>query len=210
MRHAITVRFLLPLTFFSMLSATALADAQLDRCQDDNPKVSIQACTEIIESGVETGEFLGTLYGLRGLAYYKDHQYALAVPDISKTIRVTKPIDERVDLFRLRAQAYFGLTDYPHAIADYTEAIRIKPSDIKSYNDRGYMFLRTKQYSAAITDYTAVLKKSPGVAQALYGRGLARRAGGDAAGANIDIAQAKKINGDIAASFADVEAGIKQ
>jgi tetratricopeptide (TPR) repeat protein len=172
--------------------------------------VSIPACTEIIESGVETGKFLGTLHGIRAVAYYKDGQYALAVSDVSKTIQTTKPIDERVDLFRLRAQAYFGLTDYAHAIADYTEAIRIKPSDIKSYNDRGYMFLRTKQYSAAITDYTAVLKKNPGVTQALYGRGLARRAGGDAAGAEIDMAQAKKIDPAIAASFADIEAGIKQ
>jgi tetratricopeptide (TPR) repeat protein len=208
LRH-IAVRFLLPLTLFATLSAAALADDELDRCTSDDPKVSIPACTHIIESGVETGDFLGTLYGIRGLSYYKNGQYANAVADLSKKIRTAKNTNDRFPLIRLRAQIFLALNDYPHAVADYTEALRLKPNDVPSYNGRGYTFLKWGKYPSAITDYTEALNRQPEISQALYGRGLAKRAVRDLAGADIDIVHAKKVNRDIAESFADVETKLK-
>ncbi len=203
-------RSLLATIVSAVLYVAAGAATVLDRCQDSDPKVSIAACTALIESGKEPADFLATLYGIRAMAYYKAGQYTKAVVDMSKTIKATKNIDTRVDLLRFRAMSYFALTDYPHAIADYTEVIRIKPSNYPSYNDRAFMFLKSKNYAAAVADYTVALNKKPDIALALFGRGLAKRGNGDIAGADIDMAKAKAIQSNIADAFVDVGTGAKQ
>ncbi|HET7848153.1 MAG TPA: hypothetical protein VFL51_03725, partial [Pseudolabrys sp.] len=53
----------------------------------------------------------------------------------------------------------------------------------------------------AIEDYSAALRLQPGLASALYGRGLAKRESGDASGAEADFAAAKKFDARIAEEF---------
>lgn len=201
-------RSLTAMFFSAMLCAAAAADPVLDRCQSDNPKIAIPACSALIKAGDPDREFVGTLHGLRGMAYYHDGQYKKAIPDISSSIAASKDENYRADAVRFRAQAYFFLKDYPNAIAGYTEVIRLRPADHRSYNDRAYQYMKTKNYSAAIADYTAALDRKPDIAQALYGRGLAKRASGDSAGAEADIAKARGVQSDIGDSFADLEAAI--
>ena len=53
----------------------------------------------------------------------------------------------------------------------------------------------------AIDDFTAALNANPKIANALYGRGLAKRKKGDESGADSDLAAARAVYADIAAEF---------
>ena len=202
------VRSLVAMIFSAVLCAAATAGS-VERCHSEDPGVAIRACTALIKAGDSHVDFLGTHYGFRALAYFRDGQYAKAIPDIFSAMTRTNDVNQRAILLRLRAQAYFHLNDYPHAITDYTELMRLHPADHRSYNDRAYLYLKTKNYPAAIVDYSVALDKEPNIAQALFGRGLAKRANGDIAGASNDMARAKAIEGDIADSFADIDAATR-
>ncbi len=78
------------------------------------------------------------------------------------------------------------------ALDDCNRAIRVvrNASDLEN---RGLVHLRRTEYDPAIDDYDAALKLRPNLPWALYGRGLARLAKGDAAGGAADIAAAKAV-----------------
>jgi tetratricopeptide (TPR) repeat protein len=61
--------------------------------------------------------------------------------------------------------------------------------------------LKLKLFDAAIADYNDVLKLKPNKEEALYGRGLAKRAAGDKAGGDADIEAALKIRPDVPKDF---------
>ena len=56
--------------------------------------------------------------------------------------------------------------------------------------------------AGAIADYDAALKLSPKLAEALYGRGVARQRNGDTAAGNADLAVAEATRTNIAEEFA--------
>ncbi len=70
--------------------------------------------------------------------------------------------------------------------------------DIGQYDSMGFVHLRMKQWDKAIADYNKALSSRPGMTLSLYGRGIARRARGDIAGGNADIAAATRAEPDIA------------
>ena len=72
-----------------------------------------------------------------------------------------------------------GGFDYDHAIAAYTEVLKIKPDDYEIWNKRGVAYYEKGDYDRAIEDYTAALMIEPNLHQALYNRGLAYHAKGN-------------------------------
>jgi tetratricopeptide (TPR) repeat protein len=60
--------------------------------------------------------------------------------------------------------------------------------------------LKAARWDEAIADYDKALALTPANAEVLYGRGLAKRSKGDAAGA--DLAAAQQAKPDIAQAFA--------
>ena len=77
----------------------------------------------------------------------------------------------------------------------------MRPNDPNTLDSRALAFLKLGHWSAAIADYDTVLSIKPDLASALYGRGIARRRGGDDDGAARDIAAARAINAEIAETF---------
>jgi len=71
---------------------------------------------------------------------------------------------------------------------------------------RGLAHLTLGQWDDAIADYDTALKSDSRLATALYGRGLARAKKGDTAAGEADMAAAKALQSDVAATFASVEA----
>src|SRR5215210_4873775 len=64
--------------------------------------------------------------------------------------------------------------DLNRAIADYTEAVRLAPSDGAVYTNRGRAFEKKKgELDRAIADYTEAIRLSPKRVAALANRGLA-------------------------------------
>ena len=78
----------------------------------------------------------------------------------------------------------------------------MQPENAAALDTRGFTYLKLGNYISAIADYDAALRFAPKLADALYGRGLAKLKQGDIDGGNVDIAAAKKINDGIADQFA--------
>jgi tetratricopeptide (TPR) repeat protein len=90
---------------------------------------------------------------------------------------------------RCWARALAG-RDLPQALKDCDTALR-RMKQANFFDSRGLVDLRMGQYDRAIADYDEALKLDPKIAWSLYGRGLAKRHKGDAAGkADMDAAVA--------------------
>lgn len=79
------------------------------------------------------------------------------------------------------------------AIAELTEAIRLKPGAATALNARGYAYLRSRDYAHAVADFTEAIRLNPNYGNAYRNRAAARRLMGDAAGAEADLAKAREF-----------------
>jgi tetratricopeptide (TPR) repeat protein len=112
-----------------------------------------------------------------------------AVPDIMASIppeeqavvqakiaeAAAKPVPTPVELI---SEQYFDRAyckaeeqDYEGAIADYTEAIRLKSDLAVAYSHRGAVYREKGQHEQAIADYTEAIRLRPGDALAYHCRG---------------------------------------
>ena len=160
-------------------------------CAGDDPAASVAACTRVIDSGTEHGEFLSVMHGSRGLSYFRLKDYPHAIRDFDVTIATTRKPDYRRDALRARGMAHYFNGDYAKAIADYTAAM--PPPEAVTLGNRGLAYLKTRNYAAALRDYDAAVALKPDVPQALFGRGLAEQARGDKTAAARDFAAARAI-----------------
>jgi tetratricopeptide (TPR) repeat protein len=69
-------------------------------------------------------------------------------------------------------------------------------------DSRGLVGLKRRHFEGAWADYDAALKAEPGKASYLYGRGIAAIGLGRAAEGAEDLANAVKLDADVAKSFA--------
>ena len=106
--------------------------------------------------------------------------------------------EELAIIFNNRGIAYFRNRQFERAIKDYEQAIRLRPNFLSALISRGFAYISVKNYGAAIEAFDAALKVNPENAASLYGRALVKRANGDAAGANPDLAAAQQLDPTIA------------
>jgi tetratricopeptide (TPR) repeat protein len=165
----------------------------------------------------------------RADAYRDIHRYDLEIEDRGSLIRLASGNPEHVVG---RGDAYVRHGDYARAIADYDEALRLDPNAKNAPDHRclaramsappaeagaecaaapdgawtlagrGLVNLRMGKPEAALRHFDDALPASRPPAEILYGRGLAKRMTGDAAGADEDFAWAEKLEPRIAAKFA--------
>ncbi len=67
------------------------------------------------------------------------------------------------------------------------------PKFALAFNARGYAYFRLKRYSEAVADLDQAIKLNAYYANAYQNRSAARRALGDKAGADADVAKAKEL-----------------
>lgn len=113
---------------------------------------------------------------------------ALQGPNLDATIHVR--------LLLARARAYIITKQYDLAIADCTEAIKLKPLDAPPLVDRGVALARKGQYDLAIADYSRALELKPSDGQAVEHRALAYERKNDYERAITDFSQAIQLNAD--------------
>jgi len=75
-----------------------------------------------------------------------------------------------------RGHAYDSKGDKDRAIADYSNAIHLNPTDSNYYNNRGVAYRTKGDNDRAIDDYTKAIELDPKHAQAYANRGNAHRA----------------------------------
>jgi hypothetical protein len=106
--------------------------------------------------------------------------------------------DELAIVFSNRGVAHFRNGESERAIQDYDQAILLNPNFVDATIARGFDHLEMNSYDPAIADFNTTLKAHPENAPSLYGRGLANRARGDAAGASADLTAARRLDPIIA------------
>jgi tetratricopeptide (TPR) repeat protein len=132
------------------------------------------------------------LFRNRGGTYDYMGEHDRAMQDFDQAIKLD-PNDYKSWGARGLSQIY---VDQPkEALADCNEAVRLAPPRHPlGLNCRGFAYLKMKQLDSAIAEFDAAQKIAPKSAVAFYGRGLAKRLKGDAAGGNADIATALTID----------------
>ncbi len=60
-----------------------------------------------------------------------------------------------------RAVAYTSQQQYPEAVADFSEAIKINPNDPGTYERRAYVEMKLNDFDKALADYSEAIKLKP-------------------------------------------------
>jgi tetratricopeptide (TPR) repeat protein len=172
-----TSNFVLTGTVFittMILSAVSATADDRNTCFTESGDVAIPACTRAITSGQYRGRDLAAIYYNRGIE---------------------------------NGKAYFGRgiklgnkSDFDRAIADYSEAIRLDPSDPAAYNNRCYAYARAGQLQLAIADCNQALRLGPN-ANRLDTRGFTYLRLGQFDSAIADYDEAVKIDPKLASSL---------
>ena len=105
------------------------------------------------------------------------------------------------ETYFIRGYEKVELGDYNGAIADYTQAIRLKPDDAGAYYNRGIAKAGLGQHFAAIADYDTAIRLKPDDAIAYVGRGIAKDRLGQHFAAIADYDTAIRLKPDDAIAY---------
>src|SRR5262249_7116630 len=97
----------------------------------------------------------------------------------------TQPKLQDARAYNKRGNDHADKGDWARAIADFTEAIRLRPAFVTYYN-RGFAYGKKGDVDSAIADFTEAIRLEPDMAPAYANRGRAYEKKGDRDKANQD------------------------
>ena len=118
------------------LAAGQSRDEDYQQCGNDNPDISIPACTALIESGPDS-----------------------QLKNIPQGGPVSWPTMMLATDYAARAEAYYHKEAYDLAIRDYDQAITLDPNDWGAFEGRGKAYLAEQKYDRAIQDFNEVIQQ---------------------------------------------------
>lgn len=122
---------------------------------------------------------------------------AQALADEQQRVAQSRPpvSEENLSVEELFERGFIraGEGDLDGAIADYSEAIRLKPDFAEAYNNRGIAKYEKGDYAGAMIDHDMMIRLQPDDG-AYNNRGLVKAAAGDWAGALADYDMALRLN----------------
>jgi lipoprotein NlpI len=133
----------------SAQTATLSRNENWNRCQDNDPELSMAGCTAIIDSSGENAATRATAFRNRSTAYLGKGEYDKAIADCDAALRL-KPDD--VLVYDNRGNAYLSKGEFDKAIADFDTVIRLKPALTRAFSRRGYSDLFAGRYADAAAD----------------------------------------------------------
>ena len=142
-----------------------------------------------------------------GQSYYTQEQHEDSLKAIEKAVASLTAGTTVKGL----AEAYFWLGwlyqepmgNNDQAIANYDQALQLKPDWAEAYNNRGLAYYNKGDYDDAIADYDQALQLKPDYAVAYNNRGLAYYYKGNYDRAIADYDQAIKLKPDYADAYAN-------
>ena len=195
MRRAILI---LSLLAAALWSAPSLAQSRAQfgpLCTTDTTPADqqIDACNKIIALKVFAGEKLATIYFWRAVGWNKKGNYNQVIADASEAIR----LHPSTALYNLRGSAYYDKGEDDIAIADFNDALRMRPPSGIIFHNRGNAWRSKGEYAKAIADYDQSIKLGPPSAFSWQNRGISKRALGDLDGALADINEAIRLDPEL-------------
>ena len=94
-------------------------------------------------------------YGNRGLSYYNDGEYKIALENFETALKYDSNFPDII--FNL-AMTQEKLKKFDDALKSYDKFIELVPDDEKGYYNRGRLETEMKKYTAAIKDFQSALK----------------------------------------------------
>jgi lipoprotein NlpI len=114
------------------------------------------------------------------------------------------PLDS-AQAYLMRGDQYSGIKDFEHAIADYGQAIQLKPDYAEAYNNRGfaYSIFGKVDMPKAIADFSEAIRLRPAYAYAYNNRGVAYMASGYPDQALSDFNRAIQLQPDFPQAYSN-------
>jgi tetratricopeptide (TPR) repeat protein len=93
-----------------------------------------------------------------------------------------------------RGMEYTTQQQYPEAIADFSEALKLKPDDAGVYERRAYVEMKTNDYDKALADYSEALRLKPNEVRYYLLRGYIYETKDDVKSSMADTEKALKLD----------------
>jgi tetratricopeptide (TPR) repeat protein len=110
-------------------------------------------------------------------------------------------LEDKATAYRNRGNARADAGANEQAMADFDQAIALRPGDTANYSGRARAKLGLRDIRGAIADYSEAIRLAPGNASLYLGRGHVRFVQGDQAGAIGDFTEAIRLNPNSASAF---------
>jgi tetratricopeptide (TPR) repeat protein len=157
------------------------------QCRAANTKLCLEDASKAVESDKEYAPAL--LF--RGLVRIDAGQPMDAVSDCEATIRIWA---DRPQGYNCRGLANRMLGDYPHAIADFDEALIRDAKFAFAHYNKGFTYALENKLGEAIESFSVAIQINDKFDDSYAQRGKARISKGDVVGARADYAKALSLN----------------
>jgi tetratricopeptide (TPR) repeat protein len=99
-----------------------------------------------------------------------------------------------VSALQHRGMEHTTQQQYPEAIADFSEALKLKPDDAGIYERRAYVEMKTNAYDKALADYSEAIRLRPNEVRYYLLRGYIYETKDDIKSSMADTEQALKLD----------------
>lgn len=167
------------ITYLNNLGAAYFEKGDFDKC--------IESCTNAIEEGRATYadfKLISKSYARIGTAYERKGDITLAIENYNKSLtehrtpdvlnklraaerakveaaRVAYIDPAKAEEAREEGNKKFKETDFPGAVAAYSEMIKRAPEDPRGYSNRAAAFIKLFEFPSALDDCDLAIKKDP-------------------------------------------------
>ena len=180
----------LTLTLPAGAQTQQLIDVCGNQSKTSSPDQRIEGCTALIEGARVFGMWRSWAWENLCSAYNDKRESDRAIAYCNQAIE----FDPTAAAYDSRGRAYFEKGDGGHAIADYSEAIKLNPKDAVGLNNRARVYYLKGDFALAIGDYDQAIRLDPNDASAYQGRALAHFYAGALAEALADFDRSRALD----------------
>ena len=103
--------------------------------------------------------------------YLQEYGQALTAADLALKYLPKKDVDYVAFALSTRAGVYLHLEDSVKALADYNEAVHLKPKETQPYEERAQLYYELEKYDLSDADYRKMTELKPGDVMGYMGLG---------------------------------------